>query len=75
MTKQLLAIGRYLAILPRESVRMAKHLPIKPLNVAFAGIERSIGIMTLKHRTISPQARLFIDAMRLMAAAAMKPGR
>lgn len=54
---------------------MAKHLPIKPLNVAFAGIERSIGIMTLKHRTISPQARLFIDAMRLMAAAAMKPGR
>ena len=54
---------------------LAKHQPIKPLNVAFAGIERSIGIMTLKHRTISPQARLFIDAMRLMAAAAMKPGR
>jgi DNA-binding transcriptional LysR family regulator len=75
LTNHMLATGRYLTILPREAVRMAKHLAIKPVNVAFAGIERSIGIMTLKHRTVSPQAGLFIDAMRLAAAAAMKSRR
>lgn len=65
---QLLASGSYLAILPRGASRLAKHLPIIPLRVDFPGIERSIGIMTLKQRTISPVARLFIDAARKAAA-------
>jgi DNA-binding transcriptional LysR family regulator len=66
---QLLASGRYLAILPREASRLAKHLPIKPLNVTFPSIARSIGLMTLKNRTLSPIARLFIEAARATAAA------
>ncbi len=65
---QLLAGGRYLAILPREASRMAKHLPIKPLNTDFPGISRSIGVMTLRNRTMSPIARLFIEAARAAAA-------
>lgn len=72
---QLLASGHYLAILPREASRMAKHLPIKPLSIDFPGISRSIGVMTLKNRTLSPIARLFIEAARTSAAALSQRSR
>jgi DNA-binding transcriptional LysR family regulator len=72
---QLLAGGNYLAILPREASRMAKHLPIKPLSMDFPGISRSIGVMTLKNRTMSPLARLFIEAARAAAAALSQRSR
>ena len=72
---QLLASGAYLAILPREASRLAKHLPLVPLNVDFPGIERSIGVLTLKNRTLSPVARLFIEAARGVAASVMKRTR
>lgn len=65
---QLLASADYLAILPRSATRLAKHLPIRPLDVDFRGIVRSVGIMTLKQRTISPVAQLFIDAARKASA-------
>ena len=64
---QLLACGKYLAILPRGASLLARHLPIKPLRVDFAGITRPVGIMTLKGRTPSPPARLFIEAARAAA--------
>jgi len=71
---QLLATGRYLAILPREASRLARGLSIKPLAVDFPGIERLIGILTLKNRTLSPLARLFMQAARLSAkAASLRP--
>ena len=44
---RLLASGKYLAILPREASLLARHLPIKPLKIDFAGITRPVGIMTL----------------------------
>ena len=73
---QLLASGKYLAILPREASLLARHLPIKPLKIDFAGITRPVGIMTLKARTPSPPARLFIEAARLAAEAVSgKPTR
>jgi DNA-binding transcriptional LysR family regulator len=72
---QLLASGSYLAILPLGASRLAKHLPIKPLSVDFPGITRSIGIMTLKHRTLSPIARLYMAAARKAAAALSKRSR
>jgi DNA-binding transcriptional LysR family regulator len=65
---QLLATGRYLAFLPREAVRLARHLPVKPLRVEFPGIARTVGIMTLKNRSLSPCARLFIECARTTAA-------
>jgi len=72
---QLLASGRYLSILPREAILLAKHLPIKPLNVELAGLHRRIGIMTLKHRTLSPIARLFAETARTTTAAVIIRGR
>lgn len=72
---QLLASGNYLAILPRVATRLAKHLPIKPVNVDFPGIGRAIGALTLKGRTLSPVARQFIDAARVVAAAVLKRTR
>jgi hypothetical protein len=53
---------------------MARHLPIKPLDVEFPAIARSIGVMTLKNRTLSPMAELFIEQARTSAATAFIPG-
>ena len=65
---QLLATGRYLAILPREAIRQARHLPVRPLKLdGFPNIARSIRIMTLKNRTLSPFAQLFIECARAIA--------
>ncbi|MFN0299871.1 MAG: LysR substrate-binding domain-containing protein [Burkholderiales bacterium] len=64
---QLLATGRYLAVLRREALRLAKHLQFKQVGVAFPGIARPIGIMTLKNRTLNPFARLFIESARTTA--------
>jgi DNA-binding transcriptional LysR family regulator len=65
---QLLATGKYLAILPKGASLLARHLPIKALKVDFPGSARPVGIMTLKGRTMSPPARLFVEAARAVAA-------
>jgi DNA-binding transcriptional LysR family regulator len=71
---QLLASGKYLAILPRGASLLARHLPIRPLKVDFAGITRPVGIMTLRGRTASPSARSFIEAARMAAEAVSGKG-
>ena len=48
-------------------VRLAAHLPLKVLDVQFEGLSRQIALMTLKDRTISPLAKLFMDCAREMA--------
>jgi DNA-binding transcriptional LysR family regulator len=63
----LLATGRFLAMLPVAMARLAKHLPVKRLDVRFPGIPRSVAVMTLKNRTLSPLARLFIERAHEMA--------
>jgi DNA-binding transcriptional LysR family regulator len=63
----LLATGRFLAMLPVAMARLAKHLPLKRLDVRFRGIPRSVAVMTVKNRTLSPLARLFIDRAHEMA--------
>lgn len=63
----LLATGRFLAMLPVVMARLAKHLPLKRLDVRFRGIPRSVAVMTLKNRTLSPLARLFIERSHEMA--------
>ena len=65
---QLLASGNYLAILPREASLLAADLPIRPLQVEFPTLARSVGIMTLKGRTLSPLAQSFIGEARTAAA-------
>jgi DNA-binding transcriptional LysR family regulator len=64
----LLATGRFLTLQPLLMARLAKHLPVRVLDVKFTGVRRSIGIMTLRNRTLSPLAQLFIACARDIAA-------
>ena len=64
---QLLSRGRFLAMLPVSMARLGKNLPLKILNVGFAAIPRPTGIITLKKRTLSPVAQLFINMVREFA--------
>jgi DNA-binding transcriptional LysR family regulator len=63
----LLATGRFLTMHPMVMARLGKYLPLKRLDVDFAGIPRPVGVMTLKNRTLSPLAQIFIDCAREMA--------
>lgn len=68
MTINLLRTGRYLAILPESVLRFhAKHPFLKELPVKLPIASGPIGIMTLKSRTLSPVAQLFIDCARRLA--------
>ena len=64
---QLLSRGRFLAMLPVSMARLGKNLPLKILNVGFVAIPRPTGIITLKKRTLSPVAQLFINMVREFA--------
>ena len=63
----LLASGRFLIMLPVSMARLGKHLDLKIVEVGIPGIGRPTGILTLKNRTLSPLAQLFIGAIREIA--------
>jgi DNA-binding transcriptional LysR family regulator len=64
----LLATGPFLTLLPRSLLRFgAKRLSIKVLPVKLPALHGPVGMLTLKNRTPSPVARLFIDGIREMA--------
>jgi DNA-binding transcriptional LysR family regulator len=68
MRTRLAANGRFLAIVPAYLMRFpAKHPSIKMLPVELPTTQRQIGIITLKNRTLSPLAQLFIDCARQIA--------
>jgi DNA-binding transcriptional LysR family regulator len=75
LAHHLLATGRFLSMQPIEMARLARHLPLKVLDVRFGGIPRSIAIMTLKNRAVSPLAKLFMQCAREMAAGLGSPPR
>jgi DNA-binding transcriptional LysR family regulator len=65
MNDSLLATGRYLGVYSRSVLRLkAKRWQIKVLPVDLPPQRSAVGIMTLKRRTVSPLARLFIDCAR-----------
>jgi len=68
----LLATARFLTMHPVVMARLGRYLPLKRLDVDFSGIPRPVGIMTVKNRTLSPLARLFIDCAREMAKPLIK---
>ncbi len=74
MCLQLLATGRYVAMLPQVMARMSNHLPLKVLPISFPAIDRPVGIITLKGRSIGPLALRFITSVREVAAAISQPG-
>jgi DNA-binding transcriptional LysR family regulator len=68
MRTRLAATGRFLAVVPASMMKFsAKHTLIKTLPVELPTTERQIGIMTLKNRTLSPLAQLFIECAREVA--------
>jgi DNA-binding transcriptional LysR family regulator len=70
----LLATGRFLTISPTSAVRFpTSHPDIKILPVELPKARRPVGIVTLKNRTLSPLARLFIENAREVAKSLAKP--
>jgi DNA-binding transcriptional LysR family regulator len=63
----LLATGRFLTMLPRSTLRFGHHVSLKLLPVKIPTASYPTGIITLKNRTLSPLARLFIDCARQAA--------
>jgi DNA-binding transcriptional LysR family regulator len=65
---RLLATGRFLSIFPTSILRfstMRTELKVLPVRQALARVP--VGIITLKNRTLSPLAQLFIDNAREVA--------
>jgi DNA-binding transcriptional LysR family regulator len=64
----LLATGRFLAVLPDSVVRYnAKRWSLKALPVDLGVSPRAIAIVTLKNRTVSPVVQLFVQHLRTAA--------
>jgi len=58
----LVATGRYLSIVQGSVARFSRdHPAFKILPIDLPMTRRPIAVMTLKHRTINPIARLFLD--------------
>jgi DNA-binding transcriptional LysR family regulator len=68
----LVAAGRFLTMQPIVMAQLGKHLPLRRLDVRFAGISRPIGVMTLRNRTLGPLAQLFIGCAREMVKSLVK---
>jgi DNA-binding transcriptional LysR family regulator len=65
----MLASGRFLTMVPASVVQLSGgNREIKALPVDIPKVGRPIGIVTLKKRTLSPVAQLFIDAAREVAS-------
>jgi DNA-binding transcriptional LysR family regulator len=76
MRISLLATGHFLSILAETVLRFPAGWPevrILPVKVPVAPVP--VGIVTLKNRTLSPAARLFIDCAREVAKPLAKPKR
>jgi DNA-binding transcriptional LysR family regulator len=62
---ELLATGRFLTVLPSFVLRLpGGSVPLKALPVALPNAPMPIGLITVKNRTLTPVAQLFIDRVR-----------
>jgi len=68
MKDDLLATGRFLTVLPGFMLKVpGRYPPLKALPVALPNTRAPIGIITLKNRTLTPLAQLFLENIRTMA--------
>ena len=71
---KLVATGRFVALLPSSIVRFGgRDLALKVLPIKLPVQSRSIGIVTLKNRTLSPVALSFIACVHQVLARTPKP--
>lgn len=76
IVNRLLPTGRYLTIIPESALRFGPmHGRIQALPVDFPSSSRVIAIVTLKNRTLSPAASLFIDTARVVTQPLAKERR
>jgi DNA-binding transcriptional LysR family regulator len=67
LRNHLLATGRFLTIIPQSMMRFnAERWSLRALPIEL-GMQRSVAIITLKGRTLSPVVELFIDHIRAVA--------
>lgn len=60
-----LATGNFVSVIPRSTFGWgADHLPFKALPIDLATTAGPVGIVTLKGRTLSAAANLFVDCLR-----------
>ena len=65
---ELLATDRFLTVLPSFMLKVAwRDLRLKALPVALPNSPKPIGVITLKNRTLTPLAELFIKNVRALA--------
>ena len=65
LRNRLLATGRFLTMLPGYSVKFRdRYPPLKALPVKLPDSRAAVAVVTLRNRTLSPVARLFIETAR-----------
>jgi DNA-binding transcriptional LysR family regulator len=65
---KLAATGRYLTVIPEFTLALPGRDPrLKALPVDLPDTQRTMRIISLKNRSLSPLAELFIDSMRALA--------
>jgi DNA-binding transcriptional LysR family regulator len=68
LRSRFLATGRFLTVIPEFALTLpGKDPSIKALPVELPGARRTMRIVTLRNRSLSPLAELFIDSMRALA--------
>jgi len=68
MRNTLLATGRFLTAVPGSMLRFSKNPQFKALPVKLGAPRRPVAVMTLKNRTLSPAAILFIETARVLVS-------
>jgi DNA-binding transcriptional LysR family regulator len=70
LRNHLLATGRFVTALPESVLRYnAEHWSLKALPIDLGVKARSVAVLTLKNRTVSPVVQLFVDHLRDVAKA------
>jgi DNA-binding transcriptional LysR family regulator len=68
LRSRLVATGRFLTMLPRFAIMPVNHNPLlKALPIRLPNTGRTVAIVTLRNRTLSPLAELFIETAREIA--------
>jgi DNA-binding transcriptional LysR family regulator len=74
LRNHLLATGRFLTVLPDSVLRYnAKQWSLKALPVDLGVKLRSVAIVTLKNRTVSPVVQVFVEHVRAVAKTMSAP--
>lgn len=74
LRNQLLASGRFVSVLPDSVLRYnAKQWSLKALPVDLGVTPRSVAIVTLKNRTVSPVVERFVEQVRAVAKTMAAP--